>query len=117
MNGKDDRIQNTEFRGQSLHSGIQVQRGTRMRRMQLIRRIAPGVDNSHLQEQQQSVLFPREESCRLENNPPDPLNSRNPRPPFEPGCRSGSQYWLPEIFLNSEFCILNSVIFAVTHPS
>jgi hypothetical protein len=117
MNGKDDRIQNTEFRGQSLHSGIQVQRGTRMRRMQLIRRIAPGVDNSHLQEQQQSVFFRARRVVGSRTIRPIRSIRVIRVPHLNLDAARGANIGSPRAFQNSEFSILNSVIFAVTHPS
>jgi hypothetical protein len=79
MNGKDDRIQNSEFRG-------------------CIR----------------AATFMGKRGLSAENHPPDPLNSRDPRRPFEPGCQSPPaalakrlgepSHRLPEVYsiLNSE---------------
>ena len=57
MNGKDDRIQKTEFRIQSLHSGSTFMGKRGFRGCGRFSGFAPGDDNFPLQEQAAGVSF------------------------------------------------------------
>ena len=69
-------------------NGIQPSKfkaGTRISRMQRIRRIIPGGENSPRAGKGNCCLLLWKRVVGTRSNPQNPLHPRNPRPPFEPG--------------------------------